>query len=774
VLDRCGRQAEALERYGMVRVRLTEELGVDPGPDLRRVYADLLAGRPPEVGEGAGTAPVAPERLVPRQLPPDIAAFTGRARELARLEQVLAAAGEQGPVVISVIQGAGGIGKSALAVHAAHRLAGRFPDGQLYVDLHGATAGLQPLAPLEVLGRFLRALGMDPAAVPADLEEASAAFRSRVAGRRLLVVLDNAADAAQVAPLLPASPGCGVLVTSRRLLASLEGARQVRLDVLTPAEAVELLDRLAGAARVAAEPEAAAEVARWCGYLPLALSIAAARLAARPTWSVRALAGRLADQQRRLDELELAEVGVRTSFQVSHQQLRASHDPLDRSAAGAFGLLGMLDGPEMGAPLVARLLDQSEEAAERVLERLVDAHLLETPSPGRYRLHDLLRLCARELVGQHHGERELASALTRALGFYLATAWQTLALLRPGDYRLTRIDDRWSKGGLELCDDQAALAWLETERANLLAAVRQAAATPGVPGEIAVQLAQALFGFFWVHSHWRDSVQVNQIALEVAGRLGDRAAQAEAHNDLGYAYWLQGRYEDALARLRESLALRRELGDRHGQAASLSNLGNVYQWQGRYEEALQRQRESLAIRRELGDARGQAASLGNLGNVHRWQGRYEEALDYLRQSLAIYQELGDRSGQAASLITLGEVHERQGRYQQALDCQRQSLAIYRELGDREGQAYSLNDLGIVYQRQGRYDEALACQRDSLALRRELGDLHGQAESLRELGVTLRALGHPDQARCHWLEALSIFERLQTTHADEVRTLLAGV
>jgi DNA-binding SARP family transcriptional activator len=417
-LYRSGRQADALAAFRALRQRLVEQQGVEPSPPLQELHRRILAADPALLlpAEAPGSVQAAAPTPVPRQLPPDVAGFTGREPELAQLDQVLAAAGQDGPVVIGAIAGTGGIGKSALAVHAAHRLAGRFPDGQLYVDLHGATAGLEPLAPLEVLGRFLRALGMAPAAVPTELEEASGTFRSRVAGRRLLVVLDNAADAAQVAPLVPASPGCGVLVTSRQALASLDGATHLHLGILPAEEATRLLGRLAGQERVAAEPEAAAEVARGCGYLPLALRIAGARLAARPGWPVAALAERLADAQRRLDELEVAEAGVRASFAVSHRQLGAGDDALDRAAAVAFGLLGLLDGPELGVPVVARLLDRPEEAAERVLERLVDAQLLETPSPGRYRLHDLLRLYAREQASRQHPEPERAAALARALG----------------------------------------------------------------------------------------------------------------------------------------------------------------------------------------------------------------------------------------------------------------------------------------------------------------------------------------------------------------------
>jgi DNA-binding SARP family transcriptional activator/Flp pilus assembly protein TadD len=735
-LYRSGRQAEALAVYQAARKVFHDELGLEPGRELQRLQQQILAAEASLelAGPAAAAPPPATARVVPAQLPADVADFTGRAEDLRQLDCLLATRAEQPTtaVVISAISGAAGVGKTALAVHAAHRLAERFPDGQLYVNLQGATSGLRPLHPLGVLGRFLRALGVEDSAIPTEVDEAAASFRSQVAPRRLMVVLDNAHDAAQVTPLLPASSLCAVLVTSRRTLASLEGAHHLHLDVLPEQEAVELLGRLAGLQRIAREPQATTQLARWCGGLPLALRIAGARLAARPGWPIVALAQRLADAQRRLDELELAELGIRASFQVSYQDLASSADPLDRAAAGAFSLLGVLDSPDVGVTVAARLLGQPQQVAERVLERLVDAHLLETPSPGRYRLHDLLRLYTRELARELHPEHERAAALHRAFDFYVATAWRTLSLLRPGDYRLARADDRWSKGGLEFADDTAALGWLEAERANLLAAVQQAATTLGVPGAIAVQLAQALYGFYLVHSYWQDWEQVNQTAVLAARQVGDRAGEAQAHNDLGVAYWRLGRYDQALACHQQSLAIRRELGDCHGQAASL----------------------------------------GNLGLVHEQQGRYDQALACLQESLAIDRELGNRCGQASSLNDLGIVHQRQEGFDQALVCLEESLTIDRELGDRYAQATSLNDLGTVHQRQGRYDQALACQQESLTIRRELGDPHGQAETLRELGVTLRTLGRPGEARTYWQQALAIFERLQSADADQVRALLA--
>jgi tetratricopeptide (TPR) repeat protein len=465
-------------------------------------------------------------------------------------------------------------------------------------------------------------------------------------------------------------------------------------------------------------------------------------------------------------------VGVRASFDVSVDALEHSSDPVDRRAAAAFGLLSLPDGPKLGVAAATRLLDRPEFATKVLLERLVDVQLLQTSRPGHYHFHDLVRLYARERAAREQPEQRRTAALLRLLGFYTATAWCTLGFLRPGDYRLARADHRWSKGGLEFADHQSALGWLEAERANLLAAVRQAAAASGEPAEIAVQLAQALFGFFMVRNWWQDCVQVNQTALELARGRDDRAAEALAHNDLGGAYVQQGRYEEARASLLESLRISKDLGDRRGQAATLGNLGVIHLRRGRYQEALAYQRQSLKICRQLGDRRGQAACLGNLSLICERQGRYREALAYQRQSLKICRQLGDRLAQANSLADLGIVYQRQGRYREALACQQESLEVFRELGDRYNLANVLLNLGIVHQLQGRYGRALACHAEGLAILRELGDRYGQAQCLRELGVTLEALGRTAEARAHWWEALAICEALQIPEADEVRARLA--
>jgi tetratricopeptide (TPR) repeat protein len=762
---------------------------------------------------------------IPRDLRRRIADFTGRTDELATLRRLLAVGSSESgtapaklgqPVVISAIDGMGGIGKSQLAIQVAHELAdaGRFPDGQLYIDLQGASSVLAPLDPLDALGRMLRALGLEPAQIPTETEEAAARFRSLAAERHLLVLLDNAANADQVRPLLPASPTAAVLITSRQVLATLEGTHLLHLDVLPHDQAVELLGRIGGQERIAAEPQAAAEVVRLCGYLPLAIRIVGARLAARPRWTVQVLAGGLNDATRRLEELEAEDLAVRASFDVSLHALQHSPDPLDQAAGAAFGLLSLPDGPDLSLAGAARLLDQPEHA-HRVLERLVDAQLLDTPRPYRYQFHDLVRLYAREHALTQHPEPERLAALTRLFAFYTATAWHTMAQLRPGDQRAATADPRWTGGGLRFPDMTAALAWLETERANLLAAIRQAAAaSPAIPAELACQLAQALFGFFYMRGYWQDGVQANRTVLELAHPTEDLTAQAHALNNLGTFYERLGRYTEAVGRQQDSLTIRRQLGDRRGEAASLGSLGNVHwrlgqyaeaiachqdshticqelgdrrgeaaslnnlglvYWRlGRYTEAIACHQDSRTICQELGDPHGEAISLGNLGLLYEQLGRYTEAIACHQDSHTIFSELGDPHGEAGSLGNLGLVYERLGRYTEAIACQKDSLAIFREVGDRHGEASSLGNLGVAYLKVGRHDEAIACQQDSLIIFREVGDRHGEAETLQDLGDALRTVGRDAQAGAAWHEALETFEALQSPEADAIRDRLAAL
>jgi DNA-binding SARP family transcriptional activator len=779
-LYRSGRQPEALGVYQATRRLLAADYGLEPGSRLRELEQAILRDEPalhkPTSNAGLLSLRSQPLQPIPHELPGSIAEFTGRTRELQLLTQLLDLPSTTAscPVVISAIDGMGGVGKSALAIQAANQLAERFPDGQLYVNLHGATPGQAPLSPLDALGQLLRSLGLDPAAIPAQVEDAAVRWRSLAAGRRLLLLLDNAHDAAQVRPLLPGSSTCAVVVTSRQVLGALDGANSLHLGLLAQDDALELLGRISGRQRVAAEPAAAAEVVGWCGRLPLAIRIAGARLAARPVWPIRELAERLADATRRLDELTVQGLAVRAAFDVSLQLLRGSTDPVDQAAGSAFGLLSLPDGPDIGLAAAARLLDQPESTTQTLLERLVDTHLLETPWPGRYRFHDLVRLHARQHATCHHGEPERLDALTRLFGFYTATGWNTLALIRPGDRRLAGAAPQWTRGGRQFSDLRTARAWLEAERSNLLAAISQAAAlVPAIPVELAGQLARALHGFFSVGSYWQDCIAANQTALHLALRTGDGVAQAFAHNDLGVAYEALGRYQEALASHHQSLTISRARGDRKGQAASLGNLGRVHQRLGRYPEAIASLRDSLAINRALGDRRGQAVNLGNFGTVYERMGRYQEADNSLQESLALFRELGERHAVASVLNDIGRVHERSGRYQDATLVLQDSLAICRELGDRMDEAVGLHNLGRVYNGLEEHQKAIACYQDSLGLFRELNHPHHQVEVLRDLGDALLGAGRAEEARAAWQEAVAICEALRIPETVELRQRLEG-
>jgi DNA-binding SARP family transcriptional activator len=735
----AGRQAEALDSYQRARDVLGEGLGLEPSAELQRIQQAILTGQPPAeliaaITGHAGSTTVVARAPRPAELPAAAATFTGREAELDAVRKQLGAdrtesehaAKAGGPIVISAVDGWGGVGKSTLAIRAAHDVSPRFPDGQLYVDLQGSTPGLEPLEPLEVLGRFLRSLGVEDGKIPAEVAEAAARYRSLLADRRILVVLDNARESAQVRPLLPGWAGCGVLVTSRRMLTGLDGASHLHLDLLTTQESIELLARLIGTERVAAEPVAAAEVVELCGRLPLALRIAGARLAARPRWSLEQFAGRLAAAGSGLGELEVDGLGVRACISVSCDELAESTDPVDQAAAQAFALLGMWDGPDISLPAAAALLDRPELPAEEALERLVDARLLESPVPGRYRMHDLTRRYARELAP------EPTTALGRLLRFYSSTCWRTVPLLRTGDLAAARIDPDWSGGGLEIASIDRALEWLDSERRCLLAAIAQADAIPAL-NVAAVQLCEALFGYFTVRrGYLADWEWVAQTARVAAARLGDVRGEANALNDLGCIR----RHQDR---------------DDEGQA---------------YLE------EALEMQRRIGNPVGQAACLGNLATLHTGLGRYAEAERCLTEALAIDRASGDRGSEGFDLANLGILHGRQGRLDQAVEHLAESLACFREIDDRYGQAHSLNNLGFAYGLLERHDEALACMRESREFSRELGNTQLEAENLRDIGVVLRRSGHEVEARDHWREALALFEQLNATpEIEELHTLL---
>jgi tetratricopeptide (TPR) repeat protein len=648
----------------------------------------------------------------PAELPPDITEFTGREAQLAELRERVTK-GKGSPIMISAVDGKPGVGKSALAIHLAHELAPGFPDGQLYVNLRGAEAAQAD--PASVLTQFLRSLSVRADRVPSNLEAAAALYRSRMAGKRAIVVLDNAANEAQVRPLLPAGATSAVLITSRAQLAALEGASPLTLEVLVEDEAIELLAKFVEG-RVAADPAAAVMVVRWCGYLPLALRIVGAKLRGRPGWTVAYLAERLAKERTRLTELEVGDLTVRASFQLSYQSLPV----LD---ARTFRLLGLLEGADASVGVVTALTNATPDEAEAALERLVDAQLLETPAPGRYRFHDLLRLFARELAEQEDTQEERQEAIERALGWYLRMS-------RLGSQRLQGVPPGSEEGVAVVATRVLALEWFEAERANLVAAAHQAASTG--PADVSWQLADALFGFFDLRKYWDDWQIVTEIALETAKRTRNRPAQGMALSDLGVIHREQQHLDEAIQSYRQALAIYQELGDRRNESIVLMNLGNAYNDQGRTAEAIQAHEESVAVFEELGDELSKANVLTNLGRAYTNKGRLDKAIASCKQSIAIYRDLGNRRGEAASLRHLGDAYARQGRTDEAITSQQHSLSICRDIGDRRGEGIALGHLGNTYADQGRIDEAIACHEQSVAIFRELGDHVSEAVGLKNL------------------------------------------
>jgi tetratricopeptide (TPR) repeat protein len=703
---------------------------------------------------------------IPHELPAGIGtAFTGRRHELDQLSSLLDAQGADA-IIVSAIDGAAGIGKTALALYAAHRLADRFPDGQLYADLDGFTPGMQPRPPLEIITRFLGSLGVDRRQVPTELDAAAAFYRTVLAGRRLLILLDNARNAAQVRPLLPGSASCVVLVTSRDRLADLDGVASLPLDVLPESDAVDLLGQLAGSERIQAEPEAAVRIVRACGCLPLAVRIAGALLDSRPKWPASALADRLADEYHRLDRLQSGELAVRTPFAVSYQPLISDHP----KAARAFRLLALLDGPDLGVHTAAALLDEPSDDVEELLERLVDTRLLESPMPGRYEFHDLLRLFARELAARNDPEADRATALTRVLGFYLSMTKHAVDFLRPA--AAAQPGRGSSPYGVSFDDRDAALSWLETERPNLVAAVRQADNTIGIPPKLSGQLADALALFFDQQGHWQVWAQVAQIALDLAVADGDQSGEATALSRLGRVHIRRGDYEEAATCQERALGLYRTLGDQFGQAAALADLGRVYHRRGRHDEAASFHEQALGLYRILGDQFGQANTLTSLGRVQRDQGHYDRAVISLQQALRLHHGLGNRPGEANALTSLGIIFRMLERLDEAERNLQRALDLYQEFRNWLGQANVLNNLGIVYRQQGRHDDAIACHRKAINMHETLNNRSGQAEALLHLGLTLDEMGRGAHARQHWRDALALYEQLSVPDASQVRTLLA--
>jgi DNA-binding SARP family transcriptional activator/tetratricopeptide (TPR) repeat protein len=652
-LARAGRQAEALEAYRSARTALVDELGVEPGAELRALHERILAGDgiawgTPDPAPVAKASPVPVSQVsVPRQLPAAARHFTGRSAErdaLAGLPELSwHARGGGSAAAISAIDGMAGIGMAALAVHAAHALAEKYPDGQLFIDLYGYTEGYAPRTAGDALAVLLGALGVPRRQLPRDLGERAALYRHRLAGTRTLILFDNAASEAQVRPLVPGSAQCLVLVTSRRRLKGLDDAHHLALEPLSEADALELVRAVVGPERAAAGEPALVEIARLCGKLPLALRIAAALLRHRRAWSLGRLAGLLRDQRQRLDALSDGERGLEAVLALSYAALTHSQRHM-------FRQLGLVPGADVNAQAAAALIDAAPATATGLLEGLVDHNLLDQPAPGRYQLHDLVRLYAGALA-LRDPDGESDGALARLLDYYEHCANSADALITL--YPSPRPNDGARPYASTPADPAAAWAWLRAERANLLAAARHAAAR--ADHALTAALTAGFATLLRVDGSWSEAAEFQSAAIDAARELGDHPAHAGALLNLGDARAGLGDYSGAAGDLRRALELYRELGERRGQATALTWLGAAQSASGDYQSAVEMLREGLRLYRELGEWRGQANALTRLANACVQVGDNPGADRVLQEALGLYRELGERREQADVLALLEEL-----------------------------------------------------------------------------------------------------------------------
>ncbi|MER8046121.1 BTAD domain-containing putative transcriptional regulator [Streptomyces sp. NPDC094032] len=760
-LYRSGRQAEALAVYADTRRLLADELGVDPNPELSRLQqrilqADAELARPVDEQPPAA-APVAR----PAQLPATVPDFTGRASFVRELGSRLATA-EGHVMAVSALAGIGGVGKTTLAVHVAHEARPHFPDGQLYVDLQGA--GSRAAAPETVLGAFLRALGTPDSAIPGSLDERAALYRSTLDGRRVLVLLDNARDAAQIRPLLPGTAGCAALVTSRIRMVDLAGAHLVDLDVMSPEEALQLFTRIVGTERVQSEREAALDVVAACGFLPLAIRIAASRLAARRTWTVSVLAAKLADERRRLDELQAGDLAVKATFELGYGQLEPAQ-------ARAFRLLGLADGPDISLAAAAAVLDLPEWETEDLLEALVDTSLVESAAPGRYRYHDLVRLYARACAERdEHPPVERDLALSRLLDFYLSTVSRMYAIERPGDRLVDHLEPT-AYEGLAFTDRHTAQDWLYAEANCLLACVRQSATSPATLRR-AVDALWAALDLAESGANSKEYETVAATLREAARRLGDVKAEARATNTLAYVHHYQGRFDQADREAEEVVAMARSVGDPLPICWASNARGAIALYQARYEEGERHLTLAIEEFRLAEDRAGEAAALCNLSRIHLATGRQEDAVRMAQQGTDMYDGMGHALKGANGRYALGLALTESGRLPDAAATLCEALDVFVDSRQRLWEGMTLFRIAEVDIAARRYAAAATGSEKALTVLRGIGGEWRRGNVLTVLGRALHGIGQSGRAQVCWREALDIYEELSAPEAAEVRALLA--
>ncbi|MGW4405221.1 AfsR/SARP family transcriptional regulator [Nonomuraea sp. NPDC004702] len=775
---RCGRQGDALNVFTETREALIDELGIEPGSELTALHQRILAAdpaltlvpppaAPAEQAAGEPAAEEEPPALElprPAQLPAAVSDFTGRKEVAVRVHTLLSAQSSAEGVPVVALCGIGGVGKTTLAVHVAHAADDLFPDGQLYADLRGHSD--EVTAPESALGGFLRALGIPPDVIPDGLAERSALYRSLLSDRRILVLLDNARDADQVSPLLPGSPGCATIVTSRAKLADLPAARLIDLDVMEPDEALSLFSSVAGPERVAAEHGAAMDVVAACGFLPLAVRIVAARLAARPSWTVASLVPRLADEQRRLDELRVGNLAVEATFALGYGQLEPAQ-------ARAFRLLSLPKGPDISIGAAAAVLAMNMYEAEELLESLVDMSLLEATAPGRYRFHDLLRLFARRVLDKTERPEDKTLALRRLLGFYLASSRSAHRLAYEG----SMIPDNLAVvgSGLTFTTVDEAVAWLISEGDSLFAAINQAATTSTAGEQLlpAADMLVAMEPLLEAGTHTREFDQGTRAVLAAALNLGDEASELRSRYVLGRVLFAGNQLSESETHFRRVYELSDTRGEKIVTGEVLNALAVVVGRQRRHTEALTLFDAASRYYRENGVPAGEALVLSYSARDHLGLGHADDAIAAAEKGLAIFTEIGSGAGTARARYHLGIVLSRVGRLTEAVHHHAECLAFFRSSKQRVWEQRVCSRLAETFIAAGRYPDAVRHAEQALVVSREIGHPYGEALSLTVLGRALRGLGSAARSLDCLRQAYDVFTRLGAPEAGDLKLLLDG-